>query len=501
MTLLGPSGMPEIREDILNEISNEAAKYGIEAPIEVGSDHFVQATGVAAACMFMHARIDGAKDACTPNTAQEGPDLDRWQEALRLPDVEKSYAAGKVTVRVVGSATGLIADGQPGTIGGQRFIVVNGPWSGLVSGDDVDVRMVNSGTIGNKKAGTTGRFLNPPLNISPELKVSKYKPITGGYDDEDGPRKRRRILNRLGTTAGGGNWGHLRELSWNSSPAVQQVFVFPAIGGPATDKTVVLKAFDRDIYNFSREFPEGAQGFPRGAIHKTVSTGFNYILDTATDEPVDVAVKVSLPLSKLVGGNGRGWTDAVPWPPLEGGDTRVRVSAIGASGTITVDASTTTEPIPSQTRVAWWSRNDMNFHVRTVTAVGGSSGAWVLTPDAPFVDETGATPAVDDFISPNAENLKLYAEAWIDLMENLGAGENTTDSQLLLQGRGARHPTPEEEDPANLTTDILLKFKEKNTEVSDPEYSYRSKTSPTVPASVDDKPNVLVPRHFGIYPL
>jgi hypothetical protein len=36
-------------------------------------------------------------------------------------------------------------------------------------------------------------------------------------------------------------------------------------------------------------------------------------------------------------------------------------------------------------------------------------------------------------------------------------------------------------------------------EISDAEIAYASATVPTVPSSVDDPPNVLTPRHFGIY--
>jgi hypothetical protein len=41
----------------------------------------------------------------------------------------------------------------------------------------------------------------------------------------------------------------------------------------------------------------------------------------------------------------------------------------------------------------------------------------------------------------------------------------------------------------------------KHVEITDIAFGYSLLTSPTVPASVDDPPNILVPRRFAVYPL
>jgi hypothetical protein len=493
--------MAQIREDILTDIQNEALKAGIEVPIGPGSHAYAEETGTAGSLMFAHARIDSAKDACTPLTAPEGVDLNRFKRSYRLPDVNKSQASGKVAITITGNGSATIPNGQPGTIDGQRFTVVNGPWDEIVDGGEVDVNMDNFGSKGNKKAGTKGTFLNPPNNVSPECKVSKYKPIVGGYDDETPSRLRERILNRTGTNPGGGNWGQLREIAFNASPAVQQAFVYPGLFGPSTDKVVILREFDLELLDFSREFPDGAQTGVRGLIHAAFSTGFTGIVETATNEPVDVALRVELPNATIVGGAGGGWSDGAPWPQLAGPTTKVSITSVGVGGQITINASTTIEPIPGLTRCAWWSPNDMKFHVRTVVTFSGTAGAWVVTPDVPFVDSAGNTPATGQYISPNAENLSNYAKYWVELMGKLGPGENTNDPQLIYLGRALRHPIQEEGWGSKLGMNIRNELKMKNPEMGEIEYSYRSLTQPSIPANVELPPNVLVPRHFGIYPV
>jgi hypothetical protein len=43
------------------------------------------------------------------------------------------------------------------------------------------------------------------------------------------------------------------------------------------------------------------------------------------------------------------------------------------------------------------------------------------------------------------------------------------------------------------------RMKNKHSEITDIELGYAPTTTPTVPASVDDPPNILVPRHFAVY--
>jgi hypothetical protein len=83
------------------------------------------------------------------------------------------------------------------------------------------------------------------------------------------------------------------------------------------------------------------------------------------------------------------------------------------------------------------------------------------------------------------------------LFEELGPGEVTADPNRLP--RAKRHPYTTDEDPAGLTNAVLMQMVRKHAEIIDLEFGHAPTTTPTVPASVDDPPNILVPRHFAIY--
>lgn len=497
MTLLpGPTGMSEIRDDILTDMVLEADAAGITESAEPGSDNYVWATGVAGCMALAHARINSVEDAQTPVDAV-GDDLKRWQTALRLPDVAASKASGKIVLTVAGTAT--VPDGQVFTLpNGLRGHVV-GSWAGVTDSDEVDVTLDVAGTKGNLGAGQVVTFLNPPINVAPEATVSGVQPLTGGFDDEDEARLRERVLNRFAFVPGGGNIGQMREIAFNASPAVQQAYVYPALGGPATEKVVVLKKFDRDNHDYSRSLSTAGVSLVRDQLHAAISTGVTLTTQTAASLTMNVALHVTLPNSAQSGGSGDGWLDVTPWPQLVSA-TVVTVTSVTSAGVVTCNADTTTAPINGQTRFAWWSPNDMRFHVRTVTSSSGGTGAWVLTLDAPFVDSRGLTPAAGQYLSPAAEHMADYGVTWLNQMEALGPGENTSDTALIGNGRSLRKPSQADGGARmGLTVSQLNAMTAAHPEIDDIAYGYRSVSTPTVPGAVATAPNVLVPNNFGIY--
>lgn len=493
--LLGPANMAEIRSDILADIAAESGANGITEDISAGSENYGLATGVAGACMLIHARVDGAKDACTPFTAT-GADLTAWQRTFRLPEVPPSRASGKIRLSVTGFGT--VPDGQPGEVNGQLFSVV-GNWSPVIDGSEVDVILDEPGSAGNAEPGVTVRLLNPPTNVNATATVSSFEPLRGGYDRETEERRKERVLNRTGTNAGGGNWGQLRQIAFDASPAVQQCFVYPALAGPGTHKVVPLAAFDRKLNYYSRQFPDAALTKIRAEIHAKYSTAAKTSVMTGTDEVVDVSIQVQIPDSTLSGGNGSGWVNATPWPQLTG-ETRCTITSVNAAGVVTLNALTAVEPVDGQTSISWWSRADMAFHSRTIVAHSGGTGAWVLTLDAPFVDSTSQPPDTGDYISPTAVNTAGYGKSWVDLLEVIGAGENTGLAALLANSRSLRHPFQTNTQPASLTKSQLRQMQIRHPEIIEIDYAYRSATSPTVPATLVEPPNVFVPGKFGVYP-
>ncbi len=490
-----PGSAQELRDDLLADYRLEARKYSVTEPaVTPGTDNWFFFTAQANAGLLQYANIATIRPAITPLNAT-GEDLENWRIALGLPVVQPSPASGKLTITVAGGGAVTLSDGQqfiyPNGLRGK----VSGTQIGLLDEADVDVVAIDTGAATNLDSGTQVRWVSAPFNVATNARVSVNGPLTGGYDAETPERKRDRVLNRLQNTPGGGNWGQLREIAFNALPSVQAAYVYPALGGPSSDKLTILKGFDRERSDYTRAFQIGAVALVRAAIHSQLSTGDEHVVGTGDEQACDLTLSLDLPASTLSGGSGLGWTDQRPWPPA-GSGSHVIVTAVGGTMNITVNAATATAPLRGQTHVMWWSPDDMKMYTALVTNVSGGSGAWVLTLDQPLVDKLGNAVSPGDYISPAAANGEKYGATFINLMEQLGAGENTADASRLP--RSARHPFVGDAPDIGITNKFVTDFLAKHAEVIDGELSYVPTPSPSVPSLVSSNPNVLVPRHFGI---
>ncbi len=488
-----PDSAAEVRDDLLTDFRLEAIAGGVANPaVQPGTDNYFFFTA-AANCGYLHyANFGIIRPAITPLGA-EGDDLEAWRKALNLPVVYAVGASGKLTITVAAGVTVTIPSGTQFVLPSGKRGEVFPAAINVANGDDVSVRMLDKGSVTNTKAGTKVRFQNPPFNVATEARVSLNSPLTGGYDAETEPRLRERILNRMGNTPGGGNWGHVREIAFNALATVQDCYVFPALGGPASQKTVVIREFDFDNNDFTRAFSSAAVSIVENALHSNLPSEMQIKVSTVAEEDTNVALELDLPSSSLTGGNGLGWVDQAPWPPAGTGPVAVTVAP--SSTSVTVNAATTTSPVAGQTHVAWWSPQDQKFFTGLVVAVSGSTGAWVLTLAAPFVDSTGTGIAVGDYISPAAANLDGYRLTFLRLMGKLGAGENVSTTE----SRRKRHPFVADGAPISITNVFLADFLRSHTEIEDGDFLGVTVSTPSIPATIDDPPNVLVPHHFGVY--
>lgn len=490
-----PESASEISADFLADMRLEGRKFGIEPAIQPGTDNHIFATAVAEAVFLIHGNSAIIIDQANPLTAT-GQYLDNFRRGYGLPVVDPTGASGNIVLSVSGTAT--VPAGTELTLPNGLRAQVVGTWPGVVDGDEIEVVCVDTGEATNQAAGTVLRFTNPPLNVDTEAKVATGKPLTGGTDEEDDERKRTRILNKI-RSGGDTSWGFARGVALNALGSIQDAFVYPALGGPASFKLVVVKDFDLENADYSRTPTNSALNTVRSAIWAKYPGQNEIVVQGAAAQAVDVSIKVTIPDSALSGGNGQGWIDATPWPQLEVADSgRVTISTVTANDQITVSANTATSPVAGQTHIVWWSTADRRFRQYLVTAVAGSTGAWQLTLDRPLTDSTNAGPATGDWIGPAAVNSAAYGTSWIDAMRNLGPGENTSDANRLP--RAKRHPFTTDEAPPDITFRTLDRFVDAHSEITDAEYGSAATTTPTVPGSVATAPNVLTPRRFGVYP-
>ncbi len=492
-----PRNADELKAQFLRDVRLAAIDSGqAEPPTQPGTDWDFLGTAVSNICILGFANLDAADQDRSLLTAQE-PALDDIRKAEGLPEVPAAGATGKLIVSIAGATT---------ITNGLNFIYPNGlrgqvtqTYVNPADQSEVNVAAIDVGTGTNLAANETVTFVSPPVNVSSSAKVSIGTPLTGGTDEESPERKRARILNDRRNKPAGGNWAHVRKVALEALGSVQDCYVYPALGGPGSAKVVPVKDFDIDNNDYSRVLPSSGLAVVRAAIQASLPGLQEIVVQAVADESVDCAVAVTIPESSLAGGNGRGWIDSPVWPQLEVADAgRVVITAINSTNdVITVNANTVTAPVAGQTHVSWWSSVDRAFTTALVTAVSGATTAWVLTLDRPFVGKTGASPAIGDYISPAAQNLEKYGNAWVQLFRELGPGENTTDGNRIP--RAKRRPFITVEDASDLTNATLGTLTKQFPEVTNYQYGYRALSSPSVPGSVVIAPNVLVPRRFGIY--
>lgn len=494
-----PQSSGELREQWLQDYRLAAIDTGVaEPPVAPGTDAYLIGEANSQLGLIGLANIAIRAKGINVLTAT-GDDLDAIREADGLPLVEPSGSTGKIKITVLGPTTlprGTVAKLPNGLRIRTATTRIN-----PADQQEVDVEAIDTGSLTNLRGGESVQFVAPPTNIAKAAKVSNSFPLTGGTDAEKDPRKRQRILNSRRNKPAGGNWAHWRKFVLDNFASVQDVYVYAAPGGPSSQLIVPLREFDRANNDYSRSPSAALLQSIRNAVQTDANTGIETVIRASADQLVDFTLQVTIPQSTLSGGNGKGWTNPSVWPSLVPADAnRVTVLNVSASrDTIDVSAQTSVTPIPGQTEIAWWSPADRKFYSALVISFGGSAGLYTLLLDRPLLGIDGVPVAVDDYICPNAQNLTAYGDTWVSLFEALGPGEITADPERLP--RSLRNPNVADEDPSALTGVALTKMKGDHDEITDIDFGYAPTKTAAVPSSVDDSPNVLVPRHFALYPL
>lgn len=491
-----PASASEIRDDFLVDVRLEARKYADEAEVDritrPGTDWHILATSVGNLGLLQYSNIAKAVANSSPLTAT-GAALDEIRLSLGLPDVIATPAAGAIVVTVQNGFANF--NNNEFTLPNGKRGKINGVFNGIVNGASVPVITIDTGSDCNLASGEIVRFVAPPPNVAVNAKVSVGEPLTGGTDEETDERKRDRILNRYRTVPAGGNWGYVIEQCLNALGSVQYAFVYPALGGPASMKVVIVQDIDPDNYVFTRSMDFAARNTVSKALYAVMPDEIEIVVNSATDSPADVALSVTLPEAVSAGGNGQGWLDQTPWPNPTFADF-VDIASISPDGTvIALPVTTNTAPVAG-TNIAWWSSVDQKFYPRVIKSVAGMNGAWTITLYDALVDHNQAIAQVGEYISPGMVNVDGYTQTWRNSMRRLGPGENTLDANRLP--RAYRRPFKQNEWYSELSIQQLLSFTQSNPEITDIEWKYKT---PAIapPMSIASPPYILVPNHFGMY--
>jgi uncharacterized phage protein gp47/JayE len=488
-----------IRDDILRTIKNGLIEQGVEDPnVGPGSDFYSTATAIGNELAVVGANCVVKADAQMPDTSTED-DLERITDVFSLTAQPASGSYGNIILE--STATAPIATGAELTDNlGQRFRVTIG--GNYANGAEVPIEAISTGEATNRDAGTILAWASAPPYCSDRAEVATGG-LINGTDEEDSEALRARLYAKFQNPAGSANWTHVAETAEASTNSVQKAFVYPAVQGPSTCDVAVAAAPTET--NKSRELSTALMigtvtPYATGALPK-----FGQLTVTTVDDVnADVAFALSLPDAPTANppGPGGGWLDGTPWPTPDNSSTfRCTVTAVTSTKVFTVDAATS--PTANVTHIAWLSPYDWTLYTAVVTSVSGTTGAYVITIDKPFVDiATGC------YIWPECQNAQAYVDTILAAFALLGPGEKTSNASALV--RGFRHPPPSTGWQYTLGPHLLNALTSEHNEVSAAQFLHRTDgtttqtgssgtVAPQVPASAADAPKIFVPRMVGIY--
>lgn len=481
----------QIRDDYLRTLRAGLIRIGIEDPnVTPGSDDYVKAQAFGDQLEVAMANAVVKSDASMPDTSATKEDLQKLLQVYGMDFRAAGGSFGNVILSSTASTT-IAAETQLIDASGLRFeVTTSGTYA---NGATIAVQAVDTGVATNHAEDDALKWVSTPAFAAPTALVATGG-LTGGVDEEDVETARERLLARLRTPPGSGNWEHVAEMCEDSTSKVQKAFVYPAVNGPGNVGVAVV-GYTSDASK-SREIADAivtntVEAYLDGQYPEHVDT----IVTGVTDVDFDMSVELTLPAATnaVPAGPGGGWTDGTPWP---------KNSAVSATFKCTVTAVTSTtsfrvdapgNPISTVTQIAWLSPYDWTVYKATVTSYSGSTGAWDIVIDKPFVGiATGC------YISPNAENIDAYFTAVIDHFALMGPGEKTSNADVLP--RAYRHPAPATAWSMAVDATMLRAITDAGDEVLAAQFLYRTDDDdPAVPASITDPPNIFVPRHVGLY--
>lgn len=489
-----PGNAAELRDTFLTDLRLAAIAAGVsDPPVHPGTDWHLLGTAVAGQGLIHWGNIAVSSDEHDILNAT-GRALEDIRIAEGLPEVKPTGSTGQIKVSLTGGKATLQA-GLLVTLPDGKSAKVSAT-SVVTDGSEIDIEATDTGAATNWPGGSKCRLVAPPINVKTDATVSSTRPLSGGTDTEPDDRKRRRILNARRYKPAGGNWSHYRAVVLDAVGGLSDCFVYPCLGGPSTVKVVPVKAIDLEAHDYTRAPADSLVKAAIAALRAEFGTEHEIVVQAPVEINYHATLLVTIPDAEAAGGNGTGWLDENPWPPLVVADSnQVGVTAVTSATQITVGANTATAPVQNKTHVSWWSTNDKRFRTFLVTAVSGGSGGWNLTLDKPAVDSTGAVIAVADMICPAAASIEQYGETWAGIVGALGPGQNTSNANLIP--RALRMPSVDDEAPATTGLGALTTMQAKHPEIT--AATFGVSTSTGLPSSVAFGPRVLTLGKFAIY--
>ena len=487
-----------IRDNYLRVVANGLRALGVVNPnVGPGSDYYVQAVAFAAEASVAEANSVLLADELLPDTASiDG--LTRHGAILGLQQRPAVGSTGPLVLSASASTT-VVAGSILTDAAGQQYQTTT---TAIVApGGVFPVRALLGGSMSNHAAGDTLTWQSAAPAYANTTALVAVGGLVGGSDAEDTETYRSRILATYASPPGNGNAQYVMNATEASTPTVQKSFVYPAVQGPGTVHIAV--AGYATATSKTRDVPSTiintiVAPYLAGQIPEHVYS----LVTSVQNQPVDVAVSLSLPASPNASppGPGGGWLDGQPWPALSGsGFTSAPVTAVTSSTQFTVSAPTS--PIAGASSISWLSPFTWTIYSAVVTSVASAgTNLWAITVSTPFPGI-----AIGNFIFPTAANTASYIATILAQFALMGPGEKTGTAAILT--RSYRRPVPQFQYPYALSGVQMKALTDSAPEVLTAQYLFigiggvAGSSMPNVPTDVTTGPYIFVPGNLAFYPL
>ena len=490
--------LKELKDMFLRTILYAYEQRGITANVLPGSAYDIQAQAFAEQMSVAIANNEIALQQLSPLTAV-GDNLVDIAGVFGISRRDASVAAGQVTVTFSGGAVSIPAGFQCTAPDGSKY-KTSSAYVLTGSSGDVDVYAVVAGSAGNKDQGEILTWDDGSITNLSQTCLVAVGGIDGGADTDNDEQLRQRLLDKLSAQGVNGSWSKMKEWAEESSAAIQQAFLYPAVRGPGSlDVAIVGDSGDRTL---NSTIVNNVTSYLEARIPGYTSLNVTTVLPVE----VDVTLAATMPLPVIAGGTGGGWTDASPWPSFD-----ARVTAQGTS-TITITKVNGTGANPQVgNQIAIWDPTTEALYRYEIVAytVSTPSTVWVCTIK-PLAGSGGSYgPALTyhasakHYVSANASNLESYIQIVVDKFKTFGPGEKTANQDLLP--RAARKPPMDSAYPSDITAGVIAALLTEHVELLDMEYGVRylnttttPVTTPGVPNNTADAPKIFVLKNFAI---
>lgn len=492
LVAVGDSAYPtpsELRDILLRTIIFGFNTAGLEANVLPGSDIYIRTTAVAGPASIAIANSKLARADINPLTAQ-GDALVTLAAVYGVKPRPASPSSGGGIVKCTGTVTvtqGYKCTGPNGLKYQQLAVQTR------TTGQEVTIISVDTGSATNLGAGIKLTWDSAAIGALNPLLIVDAGGLTGGADTDTPEQLRTRLITRLAFPAVGGNWSQVLEWAEEASAAVEAAYVY-TVRGPASYDVAVTKA------GGDRSLGVTTLNAIAAFINSKMPGSVDFNITSANQQQVDVVVGATLPLPQAAGGAGGGWRDAAPWPAED-----TKCTAYNST-TITATVNSTASPIVGQNIGVWNAAavdangNPAPVMVEYIVAtVGGGVGAWTITVQNGFTFSP-----LNAYVSAGAVHLVQYAAELLAQIGVVGPGEKTTNQDILPRGR--RLPGGDVSGPMALTYTLLSKVTQaQHPEIIDLQYTNRydtgttnTRTSPDVPLTTADPPNILTLKYLAI---